>query len=916
MFSFPTFPTAFVLATCLGVASLPGVAAEADPASDTTPDNISTGLPADGSQQTEDPIGSVEIPSVTPEPTGKPEPISPDAATGEPSLATPEPGSTGKVRQPAPAQKAPISTNETADLSQASFNIAPGVSMVRDRAPLGPVSTATILTRVAPGASVTIEPITAGGSTVRGLRTVPDMAKRSGALMMINGGFWRSGPGGNPNGTWIVHGEMLSEPESQGVGPRGTIGWLHDGRVVVDRITANLSLTGPNNLSIPVKGINRDWRRTPDATTDTGDAVLVYNAAYGGPVKVTPPPGGSGNLTTIRVKANAWPGTGTVTAEVLGVSTGPATLTPRQGEVLVTARGKHAAALASVKIGQQVNLNSQLVPMDPAHAADWAHVHTAVAGGPQVLRNGQVTPAADWVSEGFEPHIHSNVRHPRTAIGRTANNETVMVTADGRQKGYSAGLTIRELGQYMASKGVVDAVSLDGGGSTQATVGSQIVNRPCCDSSLRRVANGIALKARQSRVRRLSGPERISTAARAATSAFSEGKTPTVVLARADVYPDALSGAALAGAVGGPVLLSNHDQVPKVTMDAIRHLGATHVAILGGRAAIGNTVEDQLRAAGLTVVRMSGPGRSDTAAEAARAIALQVRQGGGTVDHAFIVAGDQWADALVAGGPAGLMKSPILLTNPSTIDAPTAQVLHDLGIKKVTLVGDTNRLSPQLETDMKVRGITAERIGQPNPYATSVQMNDWMRDKVTNLNNGLVVATGENFPDGLAAGPTAARKRLPLVLVPGTNLGADPLMMEWIARHTDAQSRLYVLGGLKVIPDTQLLILDRLGTTNPAAKDGGAYEVAESEGIPLAIAQIAQDQTKRLGAPLATPTTAKATRRDTSSSKPAASSEETAKTSESASKPTTKASATAAPVPSEEPIDVAKPGTSSQREGN
>lgn len=853
MFSFPKFPTAFVLATSIGLASLPGFATEADPASDTTPDNISTGIPSDTVIENDLIQGTEEavVPTT--------EPVPPQSVTPEPATPAPQNPAPAAPQAPAPATPAveaakaqpvappAIGSNVKAiNPGQPGFDIAPGVSMTRGRAALGPVSTATVVTRVDPSALVSITPVTAGGNSIRGLDTVPNMSQKAGTLMMINGGFWRSGPGGNPNGTWIVNGQMLSEPESQGVGPRGTIGWLHDGRVVVDRISANLTVSGPNGLNLKVNGINRDWRRTPDATSDSFDAVIAYNAAFGGPVRIATPPGSSNNnLTTIRVKADAWPATGTVSAKVTGVTSGPNSLTVKAGEVLITARGNNAGVLAKVKSGQTVNLNSQLIPMNPAHAGDWTQVHTAVAGGPQVLRDGQVTPAGDWVSEGFEPHIHSNVRHPRTAIGRTANNETVMVSADGRQKGYSVGLTIRELGQYMQSLGVVDAVSLDGGGSTQVTVGTQLVNRPCCDSSLRRVANGIGLKARESRVNRVRGSERIATAAAVAKSAFAKGKTPTVVLARADKYPDALSGAGLAGAVGGPVLLAEHNKVPESTMSAIRHLGATHVALLGGRAALGDGVVDQLNAAGLQVVRISGKGRADTAAEAARAIALQVKNGGGKVKHAFIVAGDQWADALVAGGAAGMLKSPILLTNPKTIDGVTANVLNDLGIKNVTLVGDTNRLSPQLETDMKVRGINANRIGQPNPYATSVQMNNWLKGGVKNMNNGLVVATGENFPDGLAAGPMAARKGVPLVLVPGKQISADPLMMEWIAGHTNAKSKLYVLGGTAVIPNAQLLVLDKLGVSTKRAKADEEAGMSEPEGTRLVAEMILNDQAMR-----------------------------------------------------------------------
>ena len=49
------------------------------------------------------------------------------------------------------------------------------------------------------------------------------------------------------------------------------------------------------------------------------------------------------------------------------------------------------------------------------------------------------------MNEGFEPQVHSDVRAPRTAIGVTADGQTLMVTADGRRPGITVGFTIAEL---------------------------------------------------------------------------------------------------------------------------------------------------------------------------------------------------------------------------------------------------------------------------------------------------------------------------------------------------------------------------------------------------------------------------------------------------------------------------------------
>lgn len=69
-------------------------------------------------------------------------------------------------------------------------------------------------------------------------------------------------------------------------------------------------------------------------------------------------------------------------------------------------------------------------------------------------------------------------RVPRTAIGVKEDGSLVFVVVDGRQKGLSDGLTIKELGQELLKLGVKDAVNLDGGASAEMIVKGQIVNSP------------------------------------------------------------------------------------------------------------------------------------------------------------------------------------------------------------------------------------------------------------------------------------------------------------------------------------------------------------------------------------------------------------------------------------------------------
>ena len=68
-------------------------------------------------------------------------------------------------------------------------------------------------------------------------------------------------------------------------------------------------------------------------------------------------------------------------------------------------------------------------------------------------------------------------KNPRTAIGYTKDNEMIMVAVDGRE-GSSVGMTLMQLANFMKSLGCVNAMNLDGGGSTVMYVNGQVVNRP------------------------------------------------------------------------------------------------------------------------------------------------------------------------------------------------------------------------------------------------------------------------------------------------------------------------------------------------------------------------------------------------------------------------------------------------------
>lgn len=125
------------------------------------------------------------------------------------------------------------------------------------------------------------------------------------------------------------------------------------------------------------------------------------------------------------------------------------------------------------------------------------HPLEAVGGRPVLARDSVITPDVD--TEGQASFAKS--RHPRTAVG-IANDgrRLLLVVVDGRQPGYSDGMTLRELAELMLALGAPESINLDGGGSTAMVYAEpdsartmRVANRPSDPTGERAVGNALAI---------------------------------------------------------------------------------------------------------------------------------------------------------------------------------------------------------------------------------------------------------------------------------------------------------------------------------------------------------------------------------------------------------------------------------------
>ncbi len=311
--------------------------------------------------------------------------------------------------------------------------IAPGLkytSWVRSQA-IGPVS-AHIL-QVDPKAGFDIKPLLSNGA-VQGLETLSTMSAGARAVAAVNGPYFA--PNGEIIGLLKIDGEIISTPAM----PRTALGLFADGHIAFDQVAWQGRAELPAGRAA-LSGVNRE----------RGENELILYTGYYGPATGTNPFG-----TEVVVAAD-----GRVTA----VNQGNTPI--KAGTVVLSGHGEAAKALAGLKIGDSVSIIQTLGPT-------WDQAVSALGAGPMLVKDGSVFLTTKVEEFGSDV---AGGRAPRTALGLTKEGKLLVVVVDGRQA-TSTGLTLLELALFMQELGAVDAMNLDGGGSSELVVNDKVMNKP------------------------------------------------------------------------------------------------------------------------------------------------------------------------------------------------------------------------------------------------------------------------------------------------------------------------------------------------------------------------------------------------------------------------------------------------------
>jgi hypothetical protein len=353
---------------------------------------------------------------------------------------------------------------------QSAKQLAPGATLyhLTDTALVnkeGPIS--VWLLRLDP-AKVDLQ-LTLANEEIVGTETVGDIAARHQALAAINAGYFAAN--GDPSGVMAVDGQLISDTRR----PRGAVGITRDasglkllfGRL---RATARLTLqTGRSSSSVDVDGVD---------TTRALGKVMLFTPSY--------------NEDTDTAKGGLeWVVSGHPPRVVSGPHREGKTPIPRNGFVLSFGGATAPAALMRLRKGSRVTLTVAYDPVE-GEPESWPSAQDIVGGAGLLARDGRYLD--EWAMEALTKGF-PETRHPRTAIGTAKDGAIWLIAVDGRQPQLSIGMTFAELQVLARRLDLVNALNLDGGGSTTMWVQGTVLNSPSDPAGPRKVSDALLVYA-------------------------------------------------------------------------------------------------------------------------------------------------------------------------------------------------------------------------------------------------------------------------------------------------------------------------------------------------------------------------------------------------------------------------------------
>ncbi|MCU1374178.1 MAG: N-acetylmuramoyl-L-alanine amidase [Actinomycetia bacterium] len=236
---------------------------------------------------------------------------------------------------------------------------------------------------------------------------------------------------------------------------------------------------------------------------------------------------------------------------------------------------------------------------------------------------------------------------------------------------------------------------------------------------------------------------------------YTDGGAKHAVVARKDVFADALAGSALGYGFGPILFTANTGHLDPITASELaRSLPpGGRVYLLGGTSAIPAAVEADIQALGLVPRRLAGTTREATAAAVATEVAVRVQElGFQPATRAILATAQQWPDAVTAGSLAAWFGYPILLTDPNTLSPATRDALAALRPDRLYVIGGTAAVSSAVATAARDAGgsSSVNRLAGVDRVGTAIAVAQQYITEFRSENPGIdpVLAIGVNLRRG------------------------------------------------------------------------------------------------------------------------------------------------------------------------
>lgn len=257
---------------------------------------------------------------------------------------------------------------------------------------------------------------------------------------------------------------------------------------------------------------------------------------------------------------------------------------------------------------------------------------------------------------------------------------------------------------------------------------------------------------------RIAGSNRVETS----LQAWRQGgfTSSSLVIATGKAAPDALSAGPLAAALGAPLVLSNGPFVEPGTVAEIQARGIRDVRLVGGQVAFDPATLGDLQARGVQVSRIYGMNRYGTAAAVAAQTIAEWNQRGITQTPILVADGLSFPDALSAGAGAAFIHGVVVLNAGASLPPETAEFIQNHQVQSGASIFPIGGPAVRAWNQAGLAGYKSQPIQGLNRYQTA----QFVAQAFAPGASSAVIASGVNFPDGLAGAALAAHRNACLLL--------------------------------------------------------------------------------------------------------------------------------------------------------